>query len=215
MRKKLKLIGMGVLFFIAFVLACVRGHAWHWLVCLALGLSWVGDANMACVQPHGEGEIDPSFLKGMGAFALAQIAYIAAFATSLAGVPALHARVPGNAVGAELIGAMLPIYLLAGLLFWVLIVLKAEQPFSLKAAVLVYAMLLWAMAACACAAAFMGTKVVWPLILGGTLFIVSDGSIAAHEFQGRIADAKRYEIIVWGTYVPAQILLMLGASWLY
>lgn len=214
MLVRVKLLLMGLLCLAAVYFASARGHAWHWLVCAALGLSWLGDAMLAHYPPVA-GKVRDPFIAGMGFFALAHMAYIAAFALSLSGMPLLRMRIPGALLGSELIPGLLPVYLLLGLLFWVLFILRTPQPGPVKAAVLVYAELLCAMGAFACGASFTGVSFVWLLPLGGLLFIVSDGVIALHVFHDRIESERRYEAAVWCTYLPAQVLLLLGTSFLY
>lgn len=213
---RVKLIAMGILVFVALFLAFALGHSWNWLVCLALVLSWFGDAFLAHWPPLKRriGGLDP-FIAGMSAFALAHVAYITGFVKSLGQMPLLNTPLPGFMLGEQVLPLMLPVYVLAGILFWVWIVMRAEKPRDLKAATLAYCVLLCAMGACACAAAFTGVRLAWPLIIGGILFIVSDGIIAAHLFQGRIPNERRYDLTVWATYLPAQLLLLIGSSWLY
>lgn len=214
MATRLKLIGMGCLLVIALFFAFALRHAWQWLVCLALAFSWMGDALLARFDPISRHVPDP-FIAGMGAFALAQIAYTIAFWRSMVAMPQLHMRVPGLRFGLEVLPAILPVYVLFGLLFWIWTVMRADKPWDLKIATLVYCILLSTMAGFAASAAFVGNGFVWPLMAGGTLFLVSDAIIAAHLFRGSIHDEKRYDFAVWATYLPAQILLMLGTSSLY
>lgn len=212
---RLKLACMGLVLAFAVVVALQIGHAWQWFVCLALLLSWLGDALLARVRIFtARLPVDP-FIAGMGAFALAQIAYIIAFWKSLQGMPLLNARFPGLAIGMEILPWVLPVYLLVGLLCWTLFVFRANRTADLKIASLVYCCLLCAMGAFAFSAAFTGVITVWPLMLGGLLFMVSDGFIAARVFADKLPSDRAYEIMVWGTYLPAQILLALGTSWLY
>lgn len=211
---RIKLVAMGLVWAYSALVAINRWRAWHWLVCLALALSWLGDALLAHYPPLARRVPDP-FLAGMGAFAVAQIVYIVAFGTSLSGMPRLHARIPGMPIGSEILWSVLPIYVLVGILYWVWIGFRASKPPYLKAATLVYCLLLTIMAAYACSAAFTGVSIAWPLIVGGALFIVSDGLIAARLFDRLMLSEKRYDILVWATYLPAQILLMIGTSWLY
>lgn len=214
MATRLKLGSMAVLIVISLVFAFALGNSWQWMVFLALCFSWVGDAFMAKFEPLARRVPDP-FLAGMGAFALAQIAYCIAFGQSLSGMPRLHMRVPGAYLGAELLPLILPVYLLVGLFAWVFIVMRTKHPWDFKAVTLVYCLLLCLMAGFAACAAFTGVRVVWPLIVGGLLFLISDGCIAARVFRDALPGERRYEAAVWGTYLPAQILLLLGTSWLH
>lgn len=214
MGKMIKLASIGMLFCIALATAILSKHAWHWLVALALGFSWFGDAFLAHFEPLTRNMKDP-FIPGMSAFALAQIAYCVAFGLSIKGMPALRMQLPGMPLGADVLGAFLPLYILVGVFFWILMIMRADQPVVLKIGTLVYCCLLSTMAALAGAAAFTGAFIAWPLILGGILFMFSDCLIAAHMFADRFPNEKRYNFAVWATYLPAQILLFIGSSWLY
>lgn len=214
MATRLKLISMGILVAVSIFVAFAVGHAWQWLVCLALVFSWLGDALLARYAPLTRNIRDP-FVAGMGAFAVAQIVYTIAFWLSIKGMPQLRMRVPGYYLGAEVLLALLPVYILLGLLCWVWVVMRSKKPGDLKGAALVYCLLLSTMAGFAASAAFTGASVAWPLIAGGALFMISDGLIALRLFAGRFPNERRYELAVWGTYLPAQILLLLGTSWLY
>lgn len=214
MSARVKLIASGLVWLFSLLVAIDVFRAWQWLVCLALAFSWLGDALLARYEPLTRKIRDP-FIAGMGAFAIAQVVYIIAFSMSLKGMPLLHARIPGYLLGIELLGSVTPIYLLAGVLFWLLVVCRSDKDANLKAATLVYCLLLCTMAAHAFCAAFTGVFTAWPLILGGILFMISDGCIAMRIFKDRLADPKRYEIAVWGTYLPAQICLLWGAAVLY
>lgn len=211
---KVKLIAMAVLLVIALFFAFAIGYSWQWLVCAAVLFSWLGDMLLARFEPLASKVHDP-FIAGMGSFAVAHIMYCIAFSRSMSGMPALHVRTPGMYYGIELIGMLLPVYLLIGLFFWVWIVFRSKQTWDIKIATLLYCLLLSGMAACAAAAACTGVSFVWPLMTGGILFMISDGFIAAHIFADKLLRPKQYEIAVWGTYLPAQILLVLGASRLY
>ncbi len=211
---RLKLSLTGGLLLVSVVLAALRGHPWQWLVCAALGASWVGDAMLARYWPIAGLTKDP-FVAGIGAFWVAQIVYIIAFSLSLTSMPNLHLAYPGWPFGRDLVVLLLPIYLLAGLMFWVMVVLRSDRPGFLKAGILVYGETLCAMAGMACAASFTGVSFIWMLTAGGLLFIISDAAIAMRIFQNKFASERRYEAFVWGTYFPAQVLLLLGASWLF
>lgn len=214
MGRAIKLTAIGMLFCVALAMAILSSHAWHWLVALALGFSWFGDAFLAHFEPLTRKVKDP-FLAGMTSFALAQIVYSIAFWLSMQGMPTLHARLPGMYIGAEVVIALWPMYVLVAVLAWVWFIMRADQPRVIKIGTLIYSILLSTSAALAGSAAFTGTMVAWPLLAGGILFMISDGLIAAHEFGGRIENQKKYDFLVWATYLPAQVLLFLGSSWLY
>lgn len=215
MYVRLKLIAMGVVFVVSIFMAFAVNHLWQWLVVLALAFSWLGDALLAHWYPLTRRIPDP-FVPGMGAFAVAQIIFTIAFWQSMRHMPQLRTPLPGYYTGIEVVGALWPIYVMAGIFFWALFVLRStRQTKDIKIAALVYAILLTNMAAFAAAAAHTGTGTIWQLIAGGLLFVISDGIIAAHIFAGRIENEKVYDFAVWATYFPAQVLLMLGAAQLY
>jgi len=211
---KVKLTVTGLLMAAAAAVAGLRQAPWHFLVCTALGFSWFGDALLAGYRPI-VGRIRDPFVAGMAAFACAQVAYIMAFRRSMTGMPLRHARIPGEYLGAEVLPGLLLLFLLIGLLFWVVVVFRSPEPAILRGATLAYGLLVSAMAAHAASAAFTGSVFAWPLLFGGVLFLVSDCAIALNIFGRRLQDVKVFEAIVWGTYLPAQALLLLGTSWLY
>lgn len=213
MYAKLKLMLTGLLMLASAVFAFLHAARWHFLVCAALGFSFIGDALLAHYPPFAARIKDP-FLPGMGAFAVAQGLYILAFHGSMQAVALRHTPEAGDVLGSEILPSMLLIYLLVGILFFIAVAFRAEQPVPLRVAALFYALLVCTMAAHALSAAFTGDSFVWPLFYGGVLFILSDGVIALHVFQQRFEDERFYEGLVWGTYFPAQLLLLLGTSWL-
>lgn len=214
MRGHWKLVLSGCVAGMSLFFAFALGHSWHWLVFLAMLFSWIGDAMLAHFEPVSRRVSDP-FIAGMGSFGVAQLLYCVAFYQSLSGMQALHMRVPGEIIGVELLPVLLPVYILVGLLYWVWTVFRSRQPWDLKGATLVYCLLLSTMAAFAACASFTGVSFVWQLMLGGLLFMISDGCIGAHIFRERLQNERRYNLIVWITYLPAQLLLVIGAARLY
>ncbi len=215
MSTRIKLTASGLVAAAGLFLAFAYGHPWHWLVFVALVFSWFGDALLAGFAPlvRRIGSVDP-FLCGMGAFALAQLTYAIAFGRSLFDVPLLHMGIPGYPLGIQILPWALPVYILAGVFFWVWTAFRSDKPGVMKYAVLAYCVLLTSMGALAFSAAFTGYSFAWPLPLGGVLFILSDGVIAQRIFRGKFPSDRQYEGLVWGTYLPAQILLMIGVTWL-
>jgi len=194
--------------------ALKHGMVWNYLVCAALGCGWLGDALLSRFPPVC-GKMKETFLPGMASFALGHILYIIAFVHSLVLLPALRMPVPGEVQGLEILPGILPVFLLAGTLAWVFWVFRPRPDRVLCAAALIYALILSAMAAFALCAGFTGSGFVPFLPLGGVLFMISDGVIAAHEFSGKIEDDGVYQRLVWWTYVPAQLCLLLGSACLY
>lgn len=214
MSAKLKVCLSGLLLLAGSVVAWNQGEVWHFIACAGLGFSFFGDALLANYLPIS-GKIRDPFIPGMASFAVAQSMYMWAFRRSMSAMPLRYMRVPGGIFGGEVLPGLLLVYCLAGVLFWVVVVLRSSQPRELRFATLFYALLVCAMAAHATAAAFTGKVFAWPLLYGALLFVISDGAIAMHIFGGRLENERTYELFVWATYLPAQILLLLGVSWLY
>lgn len=209
MHVGLKLSAMGLLWFVSLLVAIINWRQWHWLVCVALAFSWVGDAILSYYKPIVRHFRDP-FISGMGFFAVAQLIYILAASSSIHSAELLYARVPGHAVGIDVLPDVLPVFLLTGLLYWMIIAVRTTKPIELKVASLAYGELLCVMAAYAFSASFSGAFFAWQLALGGCLFIVSDSLIAMQLFKEPFANERRHDLFVWGTYFPAQLFLLLG-----
>lgn len=103
-----------------------------------------------------------AFVIGLGAFLLAHLAYIAAFARRAAAIPVAW-------------GALLYAALAAG----VLALLLPAVPAELRWPVIAYALVLAAMAATALGASSIAGR---RLALGGALFVLSDGLLAWNRF---------------------------------
>lgn len=214
MRVGLKLSSIGVLWFISFLVAIIHWQSWHWLVFAALTFSWLGDAILSYFKPIVRHFRDP-FIAGMGAFVIAHLFYIWAGARCISMADKLYARVPGHTAGIHVLPDVLPVFLLLGLFYWMLIAVRSIKPLSLKVATLIYGQLVCVMAACSFSASFTGAFFVWQLALGGCLFIVSDSVIAMQLFREPFTNERRYDLLVWGTYFPAQVFLLLGFAQLY
>lgn len=210
----LKLSATGALWFFSLLVALIYWQPWHWLVCAALAFSWFGDAMLAKFRPVARFARD-SFIAGMAAFAAAQAFYILAASNSISNIEKLHTRLPGFEAGREILPNVLPVYLLFGAFVWALTVARGDKPFALKAMAFLYCELVCAMAAYALSASFTGYAFVWQLAAGGFLFIISDSAIAARVFRDRFVSERFYEALVWGTYFPAQLFLMLGFARLH
>jgi uncharacterized membrane protein YhhN len=130
------------------------------------------------------------FRAGLVAFLAAHVFYILAFKPA-----------PGHPVSA---GLLLPFILFGLLMFRIL----APTLGPLKLPVLVYIAAITVMAGLAAGrfVAWGGTK---PLLAfaGAVLFLVSDSVLAYDRFAKRIAPAQ---IIILGTYFPAQLLIALS-----
>lgn len=157
---------------------------------VGLGFGWLGDVLLL---PSGDGW----FLAGLLAFLAMQVAYLAAF-RSVPG-PGLLRRRPWLALPYVVVWLAMNAWLHRGV---------AE----LFVPVLVYSAVLLAMAAVALDRSLLlprphGTQ----LAVGGALFVVSDGLIAAVAFDG-IGNSGLTSVIVMATYVGAQLLIAAGVT---
>lgn len=166
--------------------------AYTLLIAIGMSLGLAGDLFMARLLP-----VPNHVLGGMAAFGLGHVAYIAAFLT-------LGANLALSA------GAALPawrIWIVIGAAGWYLAVYRGQKATLLHWAALPYALLL---ASTAGAASGLAIQVpgLWPLALGGALFLTSDLILAARLFNG--AWFPLIEDVVWLTYGPAQALIVYG-----
>lgn len=192
-----KLAFIGLLTLSATALALLRGQSCYFAAAAALLFSWLGDAMLGAWRPLAR-RVSNRFLAGMAFFGCAQLCYLFAFSLYL------HSR-PGG--GARVL-AFLAAALAAGWGAWRLLVSGNVRDGLYRYGALAYALLLFAMAGLACAACFHAGRFIWPLLLGALLFVVSDGLIAGSVFGGKTP--PRYELLVWATYAPAQLLLLTG-----
>lgn len=193
----IKLVYIGLLSVAAVALALLRGQGFYVLVAAALLFSWLGDAILGSWRPLAR-HVANRFLVGMGFFGCAQLCYALAFALYLLDRPDGSARAV----------VFLAVALAAGFGAWRLLVSGSGRDVFFRYGALAYALLLFAMAGLAGAACFHAGRFVWPLLLGGLLFVVSDGFIAMSVFLNKTP--AHYELLVWATYAPAQLLLLTG-----
>mgnify|MGYP001051675528 FL=1 len=145
-----------------------------------LVLSLVGDVLLL-------GDSDVHFLGGLIAFLLGHLAYIAAFR-----------RVPGD--GPIWPGVLL-VVLVVGLVMWVRLLPRLRSDWREGAPLVLYAVIIGAMAALAWATG------LWVVGLGATLFLVSDTVLAYQRFVG---DLPHGRLVVMVTYHLAQVLIVVG-----
>ncbi|MDR1569782.1 MAG: lysoplasmalogenase [Oscillospiraceae bacterium] len=181
----------------SFVLALLRQQGLYWFAALALIFSWLGDACLANFAPFAR-FLRPLIYWGMGFFAAAQICYAVAMLMFIADTPSQGRSAVWIMLGYEAVGVAL----------WWLLAGRGERDIALSAAVLIYALCLVTMAGAACAAAFRAERFLWTLFVGSILFVLSDGLIAAGWFLN--ANASWLGILIWATYVPAQVLIQAG-----
>jgi uncharacterized membrane protein YhhN len=167
----------------------VRGHRPSGPVGVALAASWLGDVALLSRS-------DPALLGGIAGFAVAHLSYLVEIRRRFPGPTPRPEGIAVTAVfGAVLTGA--------GTVLWRR--LDTERP--LRVPVLGYATLVTGLGAAAVRAA---VRTPGPagraLAAGGTLFVVSDGLIAATMFGDRRRPAA--EAAVMATYAAAQALLV-------
>lgn len=145
----------------------------------ALGFSWLGDALPDLVPES------VAFLAMVGAFLMAQVAYIVGFLPFRR--ESLTSRPP----------ALIP-YAVA---LVALLLATAPHAGPLAAPVVIYGVTLTAMAV-------LATGVNRTVGVGATIFMVSDSLIALGAFRGW--DGKASSLAVMATYAVAQLLIVLG-----
>lgn len=153
-----------------------RGPAWPWALA-ALAASWVGD-SLPKVMPE-----DARFLAMIGGFAVAQVLWIVAFTRVDRG------RSP---FAWTLLLVVVAVALLA---------VTVPEAGMLAPAVVVYGMLLLAVA-------WLASSHGWVGALGGALFVLSDGLIALGAFRPDLVDWANRDLVVMATYVGAQAMFV-------
>ncbi|PAY22547.1 lysoplasmalogenase [Dietzia natronolimnaea] len=153
-----------------------RGPAWPWALA-ALAASWVGD-SLPKIVPS-----DVQFLSMIGGFAAAQVLWIVAFTRVDRG------RSP-------FAWTLLLIVVAVALL-----VVTVPEAGMLAPAVVVYGLLLLAVA-------WLASSHGWVGALGGALFVLSDGLIALGAFRPDLVAWANRDLVVMATYVGAQALFV-------
>lgn len=162
------------------------------LIAVGMSLGFLGDLFMARLLIHSQSYV----LAGMLAFGLGHIAYIGALLSLLGGDLALHWP------------ALIALWAFA-VAGWYVIVYRGAQVSSLHYAALPYALLLATTAGVAVGLALQ-VAWFWVIAVGALLFLLSDLILAAQLFNG----LRFYLIsdVVWLTYGPGQMLIVIGAS---
>jgi uncharacterized membrane protein YhhN len=156
----------------------------------ALIFSWAGDILL--LWPH-------LFIYGLGAFLMAQICYIIGFKLAQSGSNRLEQV---NFI--RIFFFNLPIYLAAAFTFYLI----NPNLGNLKIPVIIYIIVIVSMVATArerfkkCNSASF-----WQVFIGAVFFFISDGAIAISKF---FRDFPESGIVIMGTYVIAQLLIVMG-----
>ena len=156
----------------------------------ALLFSWLGDVLL--LWQH-------LFIYGLGAFLMAHICYI--FGFRLAQQPEVHLD-SWHFIRSFFYN--LPIYFLAGLVFYLIY----PNLGGLKIPVIAYLLVIVGMVTTA-RARFKKTNAAsfWQVFVGALLFLISDGILAIARFFN---DFPESGILIMGTYATAQLLLIMG-----
>lgn len=161
---------------------------WPLWIGLAQLFSWTGDLLL---------EFDNWFLFGLAAFLLAQLAYGFSFYSWL------------KAEGSISISHQVYAYLLPSLLMSVLVIPRATQAGELMIPIIVYAFVLSMVWALALQLGFHRFQHHWRVLLGASLFLLSDSILAYHLFIEPIPHSS-YAIMI--TYGMAQYAYVWAAS---
>lgn len=156
----------------------------------ALIFSWIGDILL--LWSH-------LFVYGLGAFLMAQICYIIGFKLAQRGLNRLDQV---NFI--KMFFFNLPIYLAAAFTFYLI----NPNLGSMRIPVILYIIVIVSMVATArdrfkkC-----NPTSFWQVFIGALFFFISDGTIAISRF---FTDFPESGIIIMGTYVIAQLLIVMG-----
>lgn len=135
------------------------------------------------------------FLTGAMSFLIGHLFYIIAFATA--------ARLSAGPFW----GAFL-IYGILAVIAWMTAMRGGSHGTAFRIALLAYGLVIALMASFGFALAAARGGAFWLAAIGGALFVVSDGIIALNDFGG--IKIPRADLLIWATYVPAQLLIVLA-----
>ncbi|MBR6184694.1 MAG: hypothetical protein IKQ41_00355 [Clostridia bacterium] len=200
LTKRIKILISGSLFVLSAVLALLAGKLSCALAALAMGVSAVGDALLAG-YPGCFAEIKNRLTKGGLVFLAAHILYILALIAST-----------GKSARALLPDFARPFSLFFGLtaLHGALFYFRARSPVPRAFFAAAFFYLLTAGAHAAAAIAVFGQSGGgYALNVAGTLlFYLSDAILLARKYGA--VQGKRVSSLIWCTYVPSQLCLIIG-----
>ncbi|HEX2623411.1 MAG TPA: lysoplasmalogenase [Phototrophicaceae bacterium] len=160
---------------------------------IAMTLGFIGDLFMAELLIKGENHV----LGGIASFGLGHIAYIAGMLRFITYYPDRSPHFSWLPLG---------LWLLFGLIGWYVIVFRAGERTMMHYAALPYTLLLSTTAG---VASTLAAGYFFRLVaIGAALFLLSDLILAAQLF--RKAHFRYISDVVWFTYGPGQMLLVLG-----
>lgn len=140
------------------------------------------------------------FLLGLGCFLITQLGYLAAFLSYRSSTPGYLQRRPG---------AALPLLLYLGLL---IAYLWPDLPPAFRAPVLVYSVVITAMALGALHLRDALPQPLFRRLFAGTLFfLLSDSLIAFSRFKANDPAAPLYALLIMATYLLAQYMIATSA----
>ncbi len=191
--------------------AIARNTPWCWLVCGALGCTWLGEMMLHRFPAVSKNTNNP-FQLALVFFASGHFLRILAFSSIMRILPTMKMPLPGEPLGSNLIWGVLPVFILFAVMLWILIIVRThpEKPDGILT--LVYALVLFAMAAFANCAAFTGTGFSVILSLSSLAFLVSEICFAFRHYHPDWNGAIPHELTVSIVYFSALILLVCGTT---
>ncbi|MBE2271484.1 MAG: lysoplasmalogenase [Anaerolinea sp.] len=175
-----------------FVLIDPAVHVYTLPVAVGMTFGFLGDLFMAKLIPFKQYVIG-----GIGSFGIGHILYIVGFLATM------------NALGLPVVGAAWLVWLLIGVVGWLVAVwIGAADRGLMHRLALPYALLLASTVGVATGWALGDSRFI-PLAVGAALFLLSDLILAARLFRG--TTFYLIDDVVWLTYGPAQMLIVFSA----
>ena len=184
---------------------------WCWLVCGALGCTWLGEM-MLHDFPAISNHTTHSFYVALVFFCSGHFLRITAFSLIMRLLPSIRMPLPGEPLGSNLIWGVLPILLLLAVMLWIILVFRTRPGKTDEVFSLVYALVLFAMTAFANCAAFTGSGFAAPLFLSGLAFLTSECFFAFRHYHPDWNGTLPRESTVSIVYCCALLLLIYGTS---
>lgn len=190
---------MIIISFILWVDNCIPNlKLYSLMILLGMIFSAIGDGIMAYVI-----EVKNRLVSGMTFFSLAHLFYIIGYIIATVKLGYYFSR-----IWIILILGYILIYAL-----WRLLAYSKNNSLKLNIVGLIYALIIGTMALCALNLAILSNGAFLYTALGAILFILSDSLIAISEIQGK--NIKYSALLVWNTYVIAQIFIVYQIIYLF